>query len=50
MEYKGIVFFDYDGTLTDEHEKIFTPTEKTKKSIGIICVFRCFLHLFYGTI
>ena len=20
MEYKGIVFFDYDGTLTDENE------------------------------
>lgn len=36
MEYKGIVFFDYDGTLTDENEKIFTPTEKTKKSIDAL--------------
>lgn len=34
MEYKGIVFFDYDGTLTDENEKIFTPTEKTKEAIA----------------
>ena len=36
MEYKGIVFFDYDGTLTDENEKIFTPTEKTKKAIDAL--------------
>lgn len=33
MEYKGIVFFDYDGTLTDENEGIFSPTESTKKAI-----------------
>ena len=33
MNYKGIVFFDYDGTLTDENESIFSPTEETGKAI-----------------
>lgn len=27
--YKGAIFFDYDGTLTDENCHIYTPTEKT---------------------
>ncbi len=27
--YKGAVFFDYDGTITDENEGIFSPTPKT---------------------
>lgn len=27
--YKGAVFFDYDGTITDENEGIFSPTSKT---------------------
>lgn len=27
--YKGAVFFDYDGTITDESEGIFSPTPKT---------------------
>ena len=29
MQYKGAVFFDYDGTLTDEHAGIFRPTAAT---------------------
>ncbi|MDD3428508.1 MAG: HAD family hydrolase [Oscillospiraceae bacterium] len=29
MPYKGAIFFDYDGTLVDEQEKLFFPTEKT---------------------
>lgn len=33
MNYKGIVFFDYDGTLADEKEGIFHPTEKTVSSL-----------------
>lgn len=31
--YIGAVFFDFDGTLVDEREKIFLPTEATKASI-----------------
>ena len=30
---KGIVFFDFDGTLVDETKKIFRPTETTLESI-----------------
>ena len=30
--YKGIVFFDYDGTLVDESAKIYRPTEMTLKT------------------
>lgn len=30
---KSIVFFDYDGTLVDESEKIYRPTEATLNSI-----------------
>ena len=33
MQYKGAVFFDYDGTLTDEHADIFKPTEVTCSAI-----------------
>ncbi len=33
MNYKGAVFFDFDGTLVDEREKLFVPTDKTKESI-----------------
>ena len=31
--YRGAVFFDFDGTLVDEGEKIFIPTKSTKDSI-----------------
>lgn len=31
--YIGAVLFDFDGTLVDEREKIFLPTETTKTSI-----------------
>lgn len=31
--YKGAVFFDYDGTLTDENEGIFTPTSKSYETL-----------------
>ncbi|MBP3360584.1 MAG: HAD family phosphatase [Clostridia bacterium] len=27
--YKGAVFFDYDGTITDENDGIYSPTERT---------------------
>ncbi len=30
---KGFIFFDYDGTLADERENIFFPTEKSVQSI-----------------
>lgn len=30
---KGIVFFDYDGTLTEENRQIYTPTSKTVEAI-----------------
>ncbi len=31
--YNGAVFFDYDGTLADEANKIFLPTETTKNTV-----------------
>ena len=34
--YKGAVFFDYDGTLTDETEGIFVPTEKTNETLALL--------------
>ncbi len=30
--YKGVVFFDYDGTMVDESDNISKPTEKTIES------------------
>ena len=30
---KGIVFFDYDGTLTDENKGIYRPSETTRNAI-----------------
>ena len=33
MTYKGAVFFDYDGTLADEANNIFLPTETTRKTV-----------------
>ena len=30
---EGAVFFDYDGTLVDEREGIYTPIEKTIEAI-----------------
>lgn len=33
MNYKGIVFFDYDGTLADEKENIFLPTKITAEAL-----------------
>ena len=33
-DYKGIVFFDADGTLVDEREGIFEPTAITKSAIS----------------
>ncbi|MBQ2955541.1 MAG: HAD-IIB family hydrolase [Clostridia bacterium] len=33
MQYKGAVFFDYDGTLTDENAGIGMPTEATRRAI-----------------
>ena len=33
MNYKGAVFFDYDGTLADEANGIFLPTEATVNSV-----------------
>lgn len=35
-KYKGAVFFDYDGTLADEREGIYKPTEKTKESLDAL--------------
>lgn len=41
---KGIVLYDYDGTLVDEREAIYVPTTKTKAAIrklqeqGYLCV------------
>lgn len=29
----GLVFFDYDGTLVDEREGIYLPTDRTKEAI-----------------
>ena len=33
MNYKGAVFFDYDGTLADEANNIFLPTETTRRTV-----------------
>ena len=33
MKYTGAVFFDYDGTLVDEKENIFSPTKETVKAL-----------------
>lgn len=33
MDYRGIVFFDYDGTLADEKEGIYLPTKTTIEAI-----------------
>lgn len=35
-EYKGAVFFDFDGTLVDEKENLFVPTDVTKASIELL--------------
>lgn len=32
-KYNGAVFFDFDGTLVDEKEHIYIPTDETKRSI-----------------
>lgn len=34
--YSGVVFFDFDGTLVDEKEKIFYPTQKTIETINML--------------
>lgn len=34
--YKGAVFFDYDGTLTDEMEGILVPTAKTCETLELL--------------
>ncbi len=34
MDYKGAVFFDYDGTLADEANKIFLPTDTTRETVS----------------
>ncbi len=31
--YKGVLFFDCDGTLVDEQEGIFSPTDKTLRTL-----------------
>lgn len=33
MNYRGVVFFDYDGTLSDEKAGIFAPTEASCRAI-----------------
>lgn len=33
MQYKGAVFFDYDGTLADENAGIHMPTQATKQAV-----------------
>ena len=33
MDYRGIVFFDYDGTLADKKEGIYLPTKTTIEAI-----------------
>ena len=30
-KYNGAVFFDFDGTLVDEKEHIYIPTDETKR-------------------
>ena len=32
-DYKGIVFFDYDGTLIDEVDGIFQMPDSTKEAL-----------------
>lgn len=32
-QYKGVVFFDYDGTTVDEVDRIKTATDKTIESL-----------------
>ena len=32
-KYKGVVFFDYDGTTVDEVDNIATATPKTVESL-----------------
>ncbi len=34
MNYTGAVFFDYDGTIADEANQIFLPTEATRNTIS----------------
>ncbi len=36
MQYRGAVFFDYDGTLTDENTGIHLPTEATRRAIAAL--------------
>ena len=31
---KGLVFFDYDGTLVDERDGIYAPTTQTIESVS----------------
>ena len=33
-KYKGVVFFDYDGTTVDEVDDIATATPKTVESLN----------------
>lgn len=33
MKYTGAAFFDYDGTLVDERQNIFSPTEETQNAM-----------------
>ena len=33
-KYKGVVFFDYDGTTVDEVDEIATATPKTAESLN----------------
>ncbi|MFR4218123.1 MAG: HAD hydrolase family protein, partial [[Clostridium] innocuum] len=41
---KGLVLYDYDGTLVDERDEIYVPTQLTKAAIsrlqdlGYLCV------------
>ena len=32
-QFKGAVFFDYDGTLTDKDAGLFVPSQKTVEAI-----------------
>ncbi len=34
MNYRGAVFFDYDGTIADEREKLFGPSTKTLEAFA----------------
>lgn len=36
MKYNGAVFFDYDGTLTDDKSGIERPTERTRNAIAAL--------------